>query len=178
MSETVSDFEQILSGGHPNSLGRTIEVVDIVLSDRSQLERLYQCYFSQDEVVRLRTSNAMKRICQEQEQWLVPYLDRFLKEISQIKQASAQWTLAQLFARLDNEFTENQWKLAKEVLKHNLEGYSDWIVLTTTMDTLGKWSVQDKLLAQWLEPRLAALSSDKRKSVSGRAKKILEKLYS
>ena len=58
------NFEHMLSGGHPNSLGNTVEVVEIVLSDRFLLENLYNCYLSQDEVVRLRTSNAMKRICQ------------------------------------------------------------------------------------------------------------------
>ena len=90
MEQTSYDFEQMLSGRHPNSLGNTVEVVEIVLSDRALLEKLYNCYFGQDEVVRLRTSNAMKRICQSQPQWLIPYLNRFLTEVSQIQQASAQ----------------------------------------------------------------------------------------
>ena len=80
----------MLLGRHPNSLSNTVEVVEIVLSDRALLEKLYNCYFSQDEVMRLRTSNAMKRICQSQPQWLIPYLNRFLTEVSQIQQASAQ----------------------------------------------------------------------------------------
>ena len=58
----MESFEQMLTGGHPNSLGRTIEVVEIVLADRERLEELYRCYFSNDEVVRLRTSNGMKRV--------------------------------------------------------------------------------------------------------------------
>ncbi len=33
----MEDFEIALSGGHPNSLGRTLEVVDVVLADRSRL---------------------------------------------------------------------------------------------------------------------------------------------
>lgn len=52
----TDDFEEMLTGGHPNSLGRTVEVVDAVLADRARLARLYACYFSDDEVVRLRTS--------------------------------------------------------------------------------------------------------------------------
>jgi len=64
------DFREMLAGGHPNSLGRTIEVVDIILSDSSRLEELFNCYFSPDAVVRLRTSNAMKRICKVQKKWL------------------------------------------------------------------------------------------------------------
>lgn len=58
----AEDFEAVLTGGHPNSLGRTVEVVDVVLADRAKLAQLYACYFSEDEVVRLRFSSAMKRV--------------------------------------------------------------------------------------------------------------------
>ena len=34
-------FEVMLKGGHPNSLGRTVEVVDIVLANPDKLEDLY-----------------------------------------------------------------------------------------------------------------------------------------
>ena len=76
-----SNFEKLLTGGHPNSLGNTIEVVNTILKDKKRLKDLYNCYFSEDEVVRLRVSNAMKRICAEQEAWLVPYIDKFQSEI-------------------------------------------------------------------------------------------------
>jgi hypothetical protein len=38
---TSESFEEMLTGGHPNSLGRTIEVVDIVLSNPARLSDLY-----------------------------------------------------------------------------------------------------------------------------------------
>ena len=90
-------LEERLTGGHPNSLGNTVEVVDDVLKNPALFNELFQCYFSADEVVRLRVSNAMKRVCKENEEMLVPYIDKFLGEISKIDQASTQWTLAQLF---------------------------------------------------------------------------------
>jgi hypothetical protein len=70
---TNQSFEEMLTGGHPNSLGRTIEVVELILEDSVRLSDLYNCYFSADEVVRLRTSNAIKRISREKAEWLVPY---------------------------------------------------------------------------------------------------------
>jgi hypothetical protein len=66
MNET---FEAMLAGGHPNSLGRTVEVVDLVLADRDRLAELFQCYFSADEVVRLRVSSAMKRVTIAHPEW-------------------------------------------------------------------------------------------------------------
>lgn len=55
-------FEAMLSGGHPNSLGRTVEVVAKVLERPERFEELFRCYQSDDAVVRLRTSSAMKRV--------------------------------------------------------------------------------------------------------------------
>ena len=54
-------FEARLSGGHPNSLGDTVKVVEEVLKQPKRFKELFDCYLSDDEVVRLRTSNAMKR---------------------------------------------------------------------------------------------------------------------
>ena len=44
----MQNFEEMLTGGHPNSLGRTKEVVEIVLADHSRFEELYRCYTSVD----------------------------------------------------------------------------------------------------------------------------------
>lgn len=169
-------FEAMLSGGHPNSLGRTIEVVDIVLADQSRLEDLYNCYFTTDEVVRLRTSNAIKRVSREQPEWLVPYIDRFIGQIAVINQASTQWTLADLFKTLRPHMTAAQQAEATLLLKKNLETHYDWIVLNNTMQTLGEWSQEDEALRAWLLPQLARLQLDQRKSIAKRAKKLSDLL--
>ncbi len=170
-------FEIMLTGGHPNSLGRTIEVVDIILTDKNKLEELYQCYFSDNDVVRLRTSNAFKRICKENKSWLLPYIDRFTDEISEIDQASAQWTIAQLFLELTKLMSVEQVEKAKKILKKNLVHHKDWIVLNTTIKTLVQWSKEDPDLRKWIKPYLDKRSLDKRKSVASTAKKAIFELY-
>jgi len=168
----MKDFEARLKGGHPNSLGNTIEVVEEVFKDQNLFEELFNCYFSDDEIVRLRVSNAMKRICKVQPKWLLPYISRFINEISKIDQASTKWTLADLFGMLSNKLSEYQLEEAKSIIKHNLDTEDDWIVLNSSMQTLAEWSQKDAELKEWLLPRLEKLSGDKRKSVSKRAIKI------
>jgi len=170
----MKDFENRLKGGHPNSLGNTIEVVEEVLADHHNFDELFNCYFSDDEVVRLRTSNAMKRVCKEEKHLLVPYIDRFLTEIAAINQASTQWTLSQLFGILEKDMSEKQQAKAKEIMKKNLAEHQDWIVLNATMDTLGKWSNNDDALKHWLKPHAERLSHDSRKTVAKRASKLLQ----
>ncbi|MEM7722613.1 MAG: hypothetical protein AAF376_09580 [Pseudomonadota bacterium] len=108
LTHMTERFETMLTGGHPNSLGRTIEVVELVLAQPNRFEELFACYRSDDAVVRLRVSNAMKRVEAEAHHLLVPYVDRFIAEIGALDQASAQWTLAQLFGRLSQDMTEPQ----------------------------------------------------------------------
>lgn len=166
-------FGERLKGGHPNSLGNTSQIVEEVLDDVSLFDRLFNCYFDDDEVVRLRVSNAMKRICKERKSMLVPYIDRFLEDISKIDQASARWTLAQLFLRLQDDMDEGQMGRAVQILKHNLTTQDDWIVLNQTMETLGAWSQKDEDLKKWLAPHLKRLLGDRRKSVAKKALKTM-----
>ena len=166
-------FETMLTGGHPNSLGRTIEVVDIVLANPERFDELYPCYRSDDEVVRLRVSNAMRRVEAERHDLLVPYIDKFITEIGGLDQPSAQWTLAKLFEALEPDMTSQQKAAAQAIMQRNLAGHDDWIVLNNTMEALFAWSADDPELREWLKPHLERLSKDERKSVACRAKKLL-----
>ena len=162
----------MLSGGHPNSLGRTIEVVEKVLAQPALLSELVDCYRSEDAVVRLRTSNALKRITREQPELLVPFIDRLVGEIAEIDQDSTRWTLATLYELLENRMSETQMQKARSIMQANLDRCSDWIVLNRTMETLARWALADKRLKSWLLPRLEHIATDNRKSVAKKAVKM------
>ncbi len=171
------EFESRLMGGHPNSLGNTVEVVEEVLAHPEKFDELFHCYFSKDEVVRLRVSNAMKRIAKADRSLLLPYLDRFLNEIAHIDQASTQWTLAQLFDLLEKELDPHQKEQALSIMQNNLTHHTDWIVLNQSMTTLAGWAKIDQNLKKWLQPHLERLAADSRKSVAKTALKFMETLY-
>ena len=167
------NFEDTLTGGHPNSLGRTLEVVETVLADESRLDDLLDCYRSDDEVVRLRTSNAVKRVTIEHPDWTAERMDRLQGEVAAIDQASTQWTLALLFDLTRERLSKAQAERALEIMKGNLASHNDWIVLNNSMKVLAKWAKEDRALAQWLRPHLERLRGDGRKSVAGQARKAL-----
>ncbi len=170
------DFETMLRGGHPNSLGRTVEVVEMVLANEQWLPLLFDCYRSDDPVVRLRTSNALKRVTREQPAWLLPFVDRLLDEIAAIDQDSTRWTLANLFQLLATRMSPAQRRRATAVMQHNLDTCHDWIVLNRTMETLGEWARDDARLERWLQPRLERLTGDTRKSVARKAVRTMAAL--
>ncbi len=169
-------FEDMLTGGHPNSLGRTIEVVDAVLADDSRMNELFNCYQSEDEVVRLRVSNALRRVQAERPDLLLPLVDRLIDEIAHLNQPSAQWTLPKLFEGAEAEMSDAQRLDALSIVKRNLAQHDDWIVLNNSMDYLTRLALKDADLRGWMGPHLQRLKDDPRKSVASRATKALNRL--
>ena len=172
----VNEFEEMLTGGHPNSLGRTIEVVDRVLGNPARVTELFDCYKSDDEVVRLRVSNALRRVQAERPDLLVPLVGRLIDEIAHLDQPSAQWTLPKLFEGAESEMTEEQKAKARAIVQRNLARHDDWIVLNNSIEYLARLASMDAELRAWLVPHLDRCARDPRKSVSGRASKHLVRL--
>ena len=165
-------FEQILSGGKPNSLGRTEEVVRTVLRDRRRLRPLFDTLRSDDELVRLRAGDALEKVCRQRPDWFRAYVPRLLDEVAKIDQPSVQWHLAQMLGEVS--LAPAQYRRAKTILKRNLERSDDWIVLNVTMQQLFDWSDGDPALRMWLVPRLERCADDRRRSVASRARKLLD----
>lgn len=170
------NFESMLTGGHPNSLGRTEEVVERVLAERKKLDDLYSCYFSADEVVRLRVSSAMKRVAIARPDWVMDFMDKLQDDVAAIDQASTQWTLALIFDLTRDLLSVEQRRRAVEIMRRNLAGHDDWIVLNNSMKVLGAWAVGDEELRRWLRPHAERLAEDPRKSVARNARQLLEQL--
>jgi hypothetical protein len=99
-----------------------------------------------------------------------------INDVSQLDQASAQWTLAQVFKSLQGDLSPAQRIRATELMKHNLDQSDDWIVQNTTMETLAGWALDDPQLKEWLLPRLQRLAVRHRGSVARRAKRLLDTL--
>ena len=169
-------FADLLSGGHPNSLGRTEEVVGIVLADHGRLAELFAATTDPDEVVRMRVGDALEKVCREQPGWFVPHIDDILDGLGGIDQPSVQWHVAQLLHHLRGDLSAAQQERATHLLQRNLTTSTDWIVLNVTMDVLTDQAMHDPAVARWLTPQLERLRDDKRKSVAKRASMRLAKL--
>ena len=70
-------IKAILTGGNPRSLERTEEVVTLVLSNSTRLHELYACLLEDNQIIRMRASDALEKVCRQQPEWLQPYIPSY-----------------------------------------------------------------------------------------------------
>lgn len=171
----VSVFEDALTGGHHNSLGNTVAVSEQVNADRSLLPELINTYASDDEVVRLRVSSALKRVAWEHPDWIHEEINSIMDWVERLKQPSAQWSVGQMLLAAGPLLSTLERERAIALMKSHIEESGDWIVLNHTMETLAQWAVDDSELETWLVPHLSRFAADSRKSIAKRAERLLGK---
>lgn len=169
----MTDFVEMLSGGRANSLGRTEEVVEIVLSDRRSLNRLFAALDSEDELVRLRVGDALEKVCRERPEWFVPHFDRVLA-MGRVAQPSLQWHTAQIVSQMP--LTPGQRRRAVNWLWRTLDRTDDWIVIAETLTALARFADSRPTVRARLPGELRRYQGDRRPAVSRRATKLLGRL--
>ncbi len=131
----MSFADQLRVGGHRNSLGDAVKVLEAVLTDQSRLDELYACISHEDAWVRMRAIDTFEKVGREHPGWLEPYIDDLLNEVSKVDQPSIQWHLAEIFCEV--RLSDTQRSKAIDLLKTNIATVNvDWIVAANTMTAL------------------------------------------
>lgn len=163
--------EALLTGGDPRSLRNAGIVIDAASCRPERLEELVQCVFSADEIVRMRASDALEKVCRSHPRLVQRFVPRLLGEMSRIEQASVQWHLAQILAEVPLD--EEQQAQAITILEHNLDTPGDWIVTNCTLQALGVFARTSPAVRARLAERLHHYQHSRYKSVAARARKLL-----
>jgi hypothetical protein len=164
-------IEKALSGGDPRSLGRTEEIVQLVLKNPPRVGELFECLFSDDEIVRMRGSDALEKVCRQRPDLLTPFTERLLREVSKIEQPSVQWHLAQMLSELPLHGEHRRRAIA--ILRRNLSRYDDWIVTNLTLEALATFARQSTGMRKSFSRLLRQYMRSQHKSVAKRASKLL-----
>ncbi len=163
---------EMLDGGDPRSLGKTDEVVELVLTNKTELDELFVLISSDDVIIRMRASDALEKICRQKPQWFEPYKKTLFYDWPQIDQASVQWHLAQILSEIS--LTPDETQLATTILKNNLKSTSDWIVENLTLDALASFTRKGSFDVDEFIVILQLHKNSRYKSVVSRVNKLLE----
>ena len=163
-----------LRGGDRRSIGRSDEVVEHVLRSPLLFHDLFQGFYQEDVVIRMRTADAIEKITAKKPELLIPYKTDFLNLITQIDQIEVLWHFAQIIPRLPLTPEE------RTAAFHIVEGYlsnKSAIVQASSLQCLYELALQQSDLRDIAIRHLQQGQKSKHKAVQTRCRKLLsEKL--
>jgi hypothetical protein len=126
----------MLQEGNPNSLGRTIEIYNKIISNQINTMDVYNLYKKEDRIVSMRVSNIVKRLWREDVNYILPIIDQFIVDAKEFLNPTFRWTLAQLFKELFKILNSDQKNQLLLEIQRNFQLSDDWIMLTQSIDAL------------------------------------------
>jgi hypothetical protein len=162
-----------LEGGDRRSIGRVDEVIADVLEDPALFDELFMGMLADDEVVRMRSADAVEKITLDHLEWLRPYKEVLLNQIAMIEQQEVRWHWAQMIPRLD--LTEPERQQAVDILIGYLDDKSN-IVKTFTMQALVDLAKIDPELYPQVKPIIEEATKSGSPAMKSRGRKLLMEL--
>ena len=166
-----------LSGGDRRSIGRSNEIAADVLVRPAQSPRLLKVLIgaltSPDEVLRMRSADAVEKITMQRPELLQPFKKNLLSLAGTITQKEVRWHLAILIPRL--KLTATERAVSVEILFDYLRDKSS-IVKIFAMQSLADLASTDQKLKSQIRPLLEELTQIGTPAMRARGRKILPKL--
>lgn len=164
----------LLQGSDRRSIGRSNEVVRLVLKNPRRLRELIACLWNDDPVVSMRAADAAEKVSAQKPRLLDRYKSPLLGLLAETTQIELRWHLAQIIPRFKLTAAERQRAVAS--LRSYLDDRSS-IVRTFALQALFDLSRNDSALRddvkQWLEDALHSGTP----AMKARARNLLTKLH-
>jgi len=167
-------FDRFLEG-KKNSLGQVPSILKEILDHQITIDDVYDLYAEEHPIVSMRISNLMKRLWREDGKLIKPYIDNFIEDASRLKNPTFRWTIAQIFTECYHLLSDAQKQLLLDKIKENLMLGNDWIMLAQSLASL-EFAMKKRMNILDSEEILRKIAEDDRRSVSSKAKKILDSL--
>jgi len=146
-------------------------VVGLVLAEPERPDELIRCILADDdELVRMRASDALEKIGCTRPVLLQPHVSLLSGDMSRIDQPSLQWHVAQILSQV--RLTPRQRSQAVRLLTENLPESTHWIVLNCSLETLAVLARQDPAVVDTLLGQLRRHDDSSFKSLANRARKL------
>ena len=167
----MNSIHKRLEGGDLRSIGKADTVVEDLHKDPSLFDEVFDCLYSDKPGVRMRSADVIETFTSKHPEYVNPYKNKLLYEVSRINQKEVRWHVCQIIPRLELNTKEidQAFMLFKEYLDNNSS-----IVKTFAMQALFDLAQLNKNLM----PEVTSIINDCLKNGSpamkSRAKKLKE----
>jgi hypothetical protein len=163
----------MLRGGDRRSIGRVDEVVAAALEDRRLFPVLFKGMLHDEALIRMRAADAVEKISLQHPEWLRPYKEQLIQQVSRIEQQEVRWHVAQLLPRL--ELDEEERAACVVILQSYLQDKSK-IVKTFAMQAMADLAEQEPELRSQVIPLLKEATRRGSSAMKSRGRKLLDRL--
>ena len=96
----MKSISDLLSGNDRRSIGKSDDVVALVVKNEKLFDELFNCLYSNNEVIRMRAADAIQKIVELKPDIIKKYKHEILNDIAKIDQQEIRWHVAQLIPHL------------------------------------------------------------------------------
>jgi hypothetical protein len=170
----MSKILQKLTGGDLRSIGRSDEVVKDIIHNPSLFSELFEGMFYEDPIVRMRSADVIEKVSKIHPEFLQPFKNRLINEVSKIKQQEVQWHVAQMFSYL--ELTNSDIKKITKILFSFIDSSNSNIVKVFSLQTLVDIAMTDSSIKSKIMDKLKQMVKNGSPAVVNRCNKLIYKL--
>ena len=163
-----------LIGGDLRSIGRAEEVVQDILQDPTLFGEVFEGLLDDDPRVRMRSADALEKVSSRHPEYLQPFKNRLINEISKIEQQEVRWHVAQMFSYLEVSRTERDEIV--RILLFYLDADRSRIVKVCSIQTLADLAERDESIRPTIVRRLREVIASGSPAMANRAQKLLPRL--
>jgi len=164
-----------LRGGDRRSIGRSDEVVELVLQRPALFPRLMQGLWHSDPLIRMRAADAAEKITRIRPDLVQGFRTELLRLLDRATEQELRWHLAQMVPRLS--LSKKERIRAADVFRRHLDDQSS-IVKTSAMQALVDLARTDDEMAPETRRLLIKLTKVGTAGMRARGRKLLRQLAS
>ena len=173
MQSPLHPILAMLRGGDSRSIGRSNQVVAMVLNDPDMFGPLFSGMLGDDPVVCMRSADAAEKVTAIHPEYLVPYKEVLLRTLAGVEQPEVRWHVAPMLARLPLS------KVEQRKVVNLLVGYMNdrsSIVKTSAMQALSDLAERDEALRPVALRHIKELVVIGTPAMKARGRKLLDSL--
>jgi hypothetical protein len=161
----------MLEGTDGRSIGRSNDVVWLVLKQPRRFRELIGCLWSDNPIVRMRAADAAEKVSAQKPRLLDRYKAELLGLLGEAEQIELRWHLAAMIPRL--RLTQRERHRAAEAMLQYLEDRSS-IVKTFALQALSDLAQTDPILRPQVKQLLEESLQSGTPAMKARARKLLK----
>lgn len=163
----------MLAGGDRRSIGKSNEVVSLVLENPALFDIVFSGLLLDDPLIRMRCADAVEKITRLHPDYLEPYKTMLLEKLVNIDQPEVRWHITPMLVRLPLTVTEQESVF--EILLRYLNDHSS-LVRTFSLQALYHLAEVNMKIRPKVYQLVQEMTENGTPAVKARANKLLIKL--